>query len=198
MKHIFAGHNTDEGFLFADPSVQNTSAFDEYLSSVAFPDATTEVLNIIVDKLYPPIFNESSTYGYNDTLSRLATLTSDHSIVCNPYFLLEAFGPECSHAYLFDIGPGFHAEDNSYTFYDDAPSEDGFNIPVNGTVALALQTWILNFVATGNPNGVEAPHIPTYGANRTVGLLSKKGLGLVVSDPAGLQRCQFWQDALYF
>ena len=199
VKRIFTGHNTDEGLIGADPSVQNTSAFNEYLATVLLPDASPDVLNLLENELYPPIFNNKSYYGYNDTTSRLATLLADRSIVCNPYFLMKAFGVDNSYSYLFEVGPSLHGEETPYMFYDYGPTEDayGFGL-VNGTVAQVLQDWVLNFAVTGNPNGVSVPSIPVYGGNRAMGLLSDKGLGSVAPDPAGVERCEFWQKALYY
>lgn len=61
-----------------------------------------------------------------------------------------------------------------------------------------LQGWVLNFAVTGNPNRVSVPYVPVYGANTPMSLLSDKGLGLIVPDPAGLERCEFKQKALYY
>jgi carboxylesterase type B len=198
VKRIFTGHNTDEGLIGADPAVQNTSAFNAYLAAY-LPDASPEILNSIETDYYPPIFDNKSYYGYNDTTSRLATLLGDRSIVCNVYYLLEAFGFNNTHAYLFDIGPSLHAEETPYMFYADGPTKDAYGYGlVNGTVAHVLQDWVINFAVTGNPNGASVPYVPVYGQNRSMGLLSDKGLGLVVPDPAGAERCEFWQKALYY
>ena len=50
----------------------------------------------------------------------------------------------------------------------------------------------------GNPNAADVPYILVYGENRSVGLLSDKGLGLVAPDPARVARCEFWQKVLYY
>ena len=50
----------------------------------------------------------------------------------------------------------------------------------------------------GNPNAADVPYIPVYGENRSVGLLSDKGLELVAPDPARVGRCEFWQKVLYY
>lgn len=198
MQRIFTGHNTNEGLIFADPSVQNMTAFNAYLAGAA-PDATQQIHDLLEMQLYPPIFNNRSYYGYNDTTSRLATLLADRSIVCNVYFLLKAFGVNASHAYLFDIGPSLHGEETPYVFYNDGPTADIYGAGlVNGTVAHVLQDWVLNFAVTGKPNGATVPYLPVYGANRSMALLSDQGVGLVATDPAGLERCGFWQKALYY
>lgn len=137
--------------------------------------------------------------GYNDTISRLAILIADLHINCNVYALLKAFNFSKSYAYLFHEGPCIHGEETPYTFYNYCPTKDayGFGV-VNGTVARTLQDWIVNFVATGNPNGQGTAYISTYGENRTMGLLSNEGLGLEITDPAGRARCEYWEKELSY
>lgn len=57
---------------------------------------------------------------------------------------------------------------------------------------------MLSFAATGNPNGKGEVSLPVYGNNRMMGLLSSEGLGISVVDPAGKERCDFWEKALFF
>ncbi len=209
VRSVFAGHNTNEGFVFTNPAIQNVTAFASQLKNIIIPDATPAVLDYVINTLYPPLFSNqkdlglffsnATSIGYNDTISRLATLQADWLMTSNVYALLKAFGVNKTHAYLFDEGLGLHGEDTPYTFYNDIPTQDVDGIgSVNGTVAKAFQDWILSFVSTGNPNGKGAVHLPVYGENRTMGLLSGKGLGVVVRDPAGAERCDFWEKALYF
>jgi|ERR1700722_8218063 hypothetical protein len=47
-----------------------------------------------------------------------------------------------------------------------------------------------------NPNATDVPYIPAYGENRSVRLLSDKGLGLVAHDPARVARCEFLAEGL--
>lgn len=92
-----------------------------------------------------------------------------------------------------------HGEDTLYTFYNDGPTVDSDGFKVNETVAIESQNWILSFAATGNPDGKGKDFtFPPYGIKRTIGLLSSLGLGITVSDPAGEERCAFWEKALYF
>ncbi|KAI9712910.1 MAG: hypothetical protein M1812_006779 [Candelaria pacifica] len=201
IRAVFAGQNTDEGFLFTNPAVQNSSAFNSYLSSGLLADSPPQVLDYVTNTLYPPVFNNQSAYGYNDTISRLATLTADILLTCNVDALMRAYSTSSNkpHAYLFDEGAGLHGEETPYTFYNNGPEKDVYNFgTVNATVAETLQSWIVNFVATGDPNASGTPSIQPFGANRTLGLLANKGLGSSVTDPAGKARCDFWQKGLYY
>lgn len=195
VKNVMSGHNTQEGLIFTNPAIQNTSAFDAFLKTV-LPDAQTQYLNDTETEFYPPNFN-SSAAGYNDTITRLSTLLADQLLNCNVQALMSAFGRNKSHAYLFDEGPGLHGEEEPYIFYNGAPEADQYGYGmVNASVALALQDWVLNFAATGNPNGGDAPEIDVYGEG-VLGLLSNKAIGGGVKDPAGKERCEVWNEVLY-
>ena len=167
------------------------------------------MLDYITNTLYPPIFSNQkdlglffsnvTSIGYNDSISRLATLQADLLLTSNVQAALKAFGVNKTHAYLFDEGLGLHGEDTPYTFYNYEPTPDGDGVGlVNATVARAFQAWILNFVSTGTPNGKGSVGFPVYGDNQTMGLLSSKDLGILVKDPAGKERCDFWEKALFF
>ena len=197
VKTIFAGHSMDEGFIFSNPAVQNTTAFDAQLK-VLLPYALPSVLSTIENQLYPAIFDNPNKYGYNDTISRLAAINGDYLLNCNVYRLLETFGPITSSAYLFEEGPSLHAEETPYFFYNYGPTPDAYGFEdLNGTVAQAWQDWVVAFVATGKPNGKGNAEIPFYGSQRTMGSLSNAGVGLPVIDSAGLQRCEFWNKELF-
>jgi hypothetical protein len=57
---------------------------------------------------------------------------------------------------------------------------------------------MVNFGARGNPNGPGSVPIQPYGSGHLMGLLSNMGVGTPVKDPAGAERCAFWQKALYY
>ena len=57
---------------------------------------------------------------------------------------------------------------------------------------------MLSFAATGNPNGKGEVSLSVDGSNRTMGLLSSEGLGISVEDFVGNERCDFWEEALFF
>lgn len=209
VRGVFAGHNTNEGFIFTDPAIQNATAFNEELKLGLLTDAQSSVLDYINSTLYPPVFSNQKDLGlffsnqtgigYNDTISRLATLGADILVTSNVYAALKAFGVNRTHAYLFDVGLGLHGEDTPYTFYNYVPMPDVYRIgQVNATVAKAFQGWILSYVSTGDPNGKGEVSLPVYGENRTMGLLSDLGLGISVEDPAGTIRDEFWEKGLFF
>ena len=199
VRRVMASHTSNEGFIFVNPAVQNNSAFDDWLSSTLIPDASPAVRDYVSSELYPPIFNESTTLGYNDTITRAAAAFADRTIACNVGALFESIGSEISHGYLFAEGAGFHSEDVSYNFWN-GPSEDKFGLGlVNATVAEAIQEWMIGFGVTGTPTGRGSiDSMPVYGKNRMLALLTNNGFDVNVTDPAQKKRCDFWQKGLYF
>lgn len=182
VRSIFAGHFTDERFVFINPAIQNVTAFNNQLQIEVLPDVQPAVLDHITNTLYPPIssnerdlglfFSNETSIGYNDSISRLATLQADFLLTSNAYALLKAFGINNSYAYLFEEGLGLHGEDTPYTLYNYSPSQDAYDI--------GLFT------------------LPPYRNNRTMRLFSSLGLGISVADPAGKGRCEFSEQALFF
>ena len=209
VRGVLAGHNTNEGFIFTNPAIQNATAFNEQLKGAVLPDVQPSILAHINSTLYPPtfsnqkelglFFSNQTSIGYNDTISRLATLEADILITSNVYAALKAFDVNKTHAYVFDVGLGLHGEDTPYVFYNDVPTKDVFGIgEVNATVAKTFQDLLLSYVSNGDPNGKGNISLPVYGENRTMVLLSDLGVGILVEDPAGAARDDFWEQGLFF
>jgi carboxylesterase type B len=189
---IMTGHNADEGLIFTPPNIQNASQFPGFITT-HFSTATEPVVEYINNTLYPGNFNGS--FGYQNQIERTAAAIADSVFVCNTVYLLEAFGVDNSYAYLFDVEPSLHGEDVAYTF-DNGEENDLYRKPVNTTVAAALQEYMVNFVATGNPNGPGLPTFNAYGNSSNVQALSAMGFA-GTTDTAVPSRCDWWQLGLY-
>lgn len=203
IKTVLAGHNSDEGLIFTNPALQNNTAFNALVNStnsLLFPDAQPSIKSMIAGTLYPPAnATTAKALGYNDTISRFATMIADLTLNCNMQQLLTTFNVNKTHGWLFSDGAGLHGEDTPYMFYDNGPMADVYGFgEVNATVATTMQNWILTFGATGSPNGAGYPQMPTYGVNHTLAALSDDGVGRPVADNALAQRCNFWKQALYY
>ncbi|PQE13378.1 putative cholinesterase protein [Rutstroemia sp. NJR-2017a BVV2] len=190
---IMVGHNSDEGLFFTSPFFATEADIVADISAT-LPTASNATIQYITQTLYPPIYNGS--YPYTTLFERANLITAELSFTCNTRFFNTAYDNQ-THAYYFAVPPGLHGEDIAYTFFngDTTTSDDG--LPVNATVATALQRYITNFAMTGNPNGAEVAYFPEYQSNSTTLVLGITGLGGVITDTTANERCDWWQQALY-
>lgn len=181
--NIMVGHNLNEGLLFTDPLINDTTSFDDLIRR-EFPAAENSVINTIENVLYP-------ASAFKDYISRIALIQSEVSFTCNTRYLDLAFQNK-TYSYYFTVPPGLHGSDIPYTFYN------GGSV-VNATAAIALQDWITTFAETGMPSAPDVPNAPIfnmYGSNATV--LNLAGASIMPQmDTVVNARCDFWQKALY-
>ncbi|KFY90305.1 hypothetical protein V500_05211 [Pseudogymnoascus sp. VKM F-4518 (FW-2643)] len=191
---VMLGHNSEEGFLFASPFVTNDSDLKAYLQG-SVPAILPTALDTVVETLYPPNFNGS--LPYTTQLSRTSVLVSESVFTCNTRALDLAFGNK-TYSYYFSVPPGLHGEDVAYTFFNGDTSTSNQGLPVDATVAAALQDYITSFAMNGNPNEVGVPFFPLYGGNSSTQVIAIGKLGSQVTDTAANERCAWWQKALYY
>lgn len=199
---VLAGHNADEGLLFAPP-VTSDETFVDFVRD-AFPSAAPDVVDYITRTLYPPVGNSSALYK-ND-IERAALLSSEAFFTCNDFALNRASEND-SYRYLFAVPPGLHGQDVGYTYYDPAArsneSDDSILYrlfgPVNETLALVLQDYITSFAASGVPESAVdgLAKVDVYGRNASFVRLDKSGIE-EVRDPAANERCRWWMLGLYY
>ncbi|KUJ08106.1 alpha/beta-hydrolase [Mollisia scopiformis] len=189
---VISAHNSNEGFVYTDPSATNSSALETYLR-ILFPLIKSEILTYISTVLYPAIYDGSQPY--TTPFSRLDLLISEMMIGCNSRFISTAKGNQ-SWNYMFSVPPGHHGADVPYTFFDGT-----FNDPVtNATVAEMMQRFLVAFVSGGDPNaflgadGLEG--FPRYGEEARV-LNFNESFVDVREDTMKNSRCDWWQLGLY-
>ncbi|OBT43811.1 hypothetical protein VE00_06304 [Pseudogymnoascus sp. WSF 3629] len=191
---VMVGHNSEEGFLFASPFVTNDTTLKEYLQG-SVPAILPTALDTIVTSLYPPKFDGS--LPYTTQLSRTSVLVSESVFTCNTRALDLAYGNN-TYSYYFTVPPGLHGEDVGYTFFNGDTSTSNDGLPVDRTVAEALQDYITSFAMNGNPNEVGVPFFPLYGGNSSTQVIGLGKLGTQVTDTTANARCAWWQKALYY
>ena len=193
--HVMAGHNSDEGLLFADPRISNDTEFEQYIRS-RFPDIGSETVEYILNVLYPARYDGSQPYM--SFMARYVLFLSDVFFTCNTNFLVAAAtkqsGYPGSYTYDFAVPPGIHGQDLAYTFYD-GPSTS----VTSELVAEILQQYIVSFATTGVPSSHAANGVtfPSYGGKDQAVVLNVTGPS-VRKDPTANARCAWWQKALYF
>lgn len=192
--NIMVGHNINEGIFFAPPFITNDTTFNDFVR-LTVPDVSEATIAFITGTLYPPVFDNS--HGYIDQTGRAALLISEFIFTCNTRFLDLAYWNK-TFSYYFTVPPGFHGDDLAYTFFNGDTSTPDEGVPVNVTLANALQTYITSFAMTGNPNAAGVPFFPIYGANSSTQVLGLQGFGTQITDTVANARCDYWQKALYF
>lgn len=193
---IMTGHNLNEGLTFTNPFVTNDEELTEFLQA-SLPRASDDVLDTILNDLYPPVFDGSA--GYIDQISRLSRIIGDSAFECNNFYLHTAYNRE-TFAYIFAVPPSLHGQDVPHTYFDDeSPPDDSAPtvLEVDVGVARELQRYVVSFTETGRPSGEEVSDFPAYGDEAQVVLLSPEG-SAVGRDTLSEGRCRFWQDAPYF
>lgn len=200
---LLIGHNADEGLYFTSPFILTPSTFTQNIISVSFPNAdANNVTSYILNTLYPDVLD--GTYGYTNEIARGALIVSEAIFECNALYLSRAFGLDNrysngkpnTYSYLFSVPPALHGDDIYYTFYEGpTPSVK------NDTLALIMQGYFTNFVREGDPNGDGLPEFESYGERTAAGEGVVMDLGLesarMRTDDLPLDRCGWWQQALY-
>ena len=197
---IMAGHNSDEGLLFADPRVNNETGFEQYIRS-RFPDIRPGIVEYILGTLYPQRYDGSQPY--TSFFARFVLFLSDAFFTCNTNMLVAAAteasresgnGMSNSYTYEFAVPPGIHGQDLAYTFYN-GPSAS----VTSKEVAELLQDYIVSFAMTGKPSSHAAGDATFYPYRRNDDALILNVTGpSVIRDPTANARCAWWQKALYF
>jgi cholinesterase len=187
---VMTAYNADDGSIFSSPFLQTSSDFQAYLSSF-LPSFNSTIISEIAT-LYPPTSNLT---GYTTQINRTSLFYSEYIFTCNTRFLSLAFRNQ-TYGYQFNIAPGVHEQDLSYTLFNgDTSAIDGLP-PVNATVAETLQGYLVNFAIAGTPNGEGLPQFPVYGEEATMLNIDTVGLGALVKDKADNERCAWWQQVL--
>jgi carboxylesterase type B len=194
---LLIGHNANEGLLFTSPFYNTTEAIGDYIN-LAFPAAPPGVGRYILEELYPPP-SPNNTLPYTDNIGRAAFLTAEAFFTCNTNYLSRAFD-NATYDYLFSVPPAIHGQDIPYTFYgtgSNLTNSSAFPVPVNQTIAVALQNYITDFAQTGSPNGEGVPQFDLYGPQAQVLNLGQDGF-TKIKDQTANERCAWWQKGLYY
>jgi len=186
---VMVSHMLSEGPLFTPPNVQTDDQLEAYIlyNNPGFP---AELINYVVKTLYPARYDGSQPY--KSPIERTILFVTESSFVCNNYALNKAYGNQ-TYAYQFAVPPGFHGFDVQYTFYNGQPTN--LTNDMVAPVGKALQTYLTNFIMTGNPNGRGMPPFPMQGKNA-----SMNSIGTTiqrVKDDTSNPRCAWFAQGLF-
>ncbi|KAJ5687979.1 hypothetical protein N7536_010598 [Penicillium majusculum] len=187
---IVVSHNTDEGLVLT-PAVHTNEEYENLVRNL-LNSVKRSTIHHITQVLYPPVFDGSK--GYTNNYERAALTGGDIIIGCNADALNSAF-ENVYHAYLFDMSPGIHGQDTSYTFYTPNQKTSSFGLintgAVNQTVAFVIQDYILSFAKHGilNSSVDGLSSIPAFRSHAKAVRLT--GDNITISHDPANPRCQW-------
>ncbi|KAL8938356.1 MAG: hypothetical protein Q9216_003936, partial [Gyalolechia sp. 2 TL-2023] len=185
---VITSDNQNESRFLGNQSIETNADFDNWVR-VNFPSATESVRQEIIHQIYPPVYDGSQPYTNPQQRSDLAV--DEYLIKCNTVSVAEAYRNQ-TYNYIFGVPPAIHAQDLAYTYSPNAGTPGFFP-----TVAANLQTYLVNFVLRGNPNGNGLPGWPVYGPIASAINFTEYGILETQSESAN-SRCAFWNRADYY
>ncbi|KAF4948038.1 hypothetical protein FGADI_9929 [Fusarium gaditjirri] len=186
---VMTGFNGHETLFFTGQNNTNNSVFVNSLE-MTFPGAQKSIIDYIVDDLYPPVFDGS--YPYDSFFTRAKLALAEAAFTCNTAYLQKAVRERFStYGYRFSVPPAVHGQDVPYTFFN------GLDPPVPTDIALALQSYLVSFAISGQPNLHSHIDIPVYGDKEKILDFNVTGIR-TIKDPNTNERCDWWQKALYY
>lgn len=184
---VLTGQVSHEGWYNTSPYVKTEEDQEAWLTS-SLPFATPKVREYIRTELYPPVFDGS--YPYTDQTSRNALIIAESIFTCNSQYLHRAYNNE-TYGYFFSIPPGLHGADMPYLYYNGDTS-------INAKVAATVQEWVTSFATQGYPTGLEGgAKFEQYGSDANVVEINDTAI-VNIKDPQKTERCQWWQEGLYW
>lgn len=185
-------HTSNESVPFTSTNVTTAAELREYVID-QFPGLTNETYNYMLDVVWPDVLD--GTYPWTTEFSRAVKIGTEIQFACSARYLSVAFD-NATYDSIFAYPPGYHAQDVPYLFFngDTTTLDDG--LPVNPTIAQAIQDHVVTFASTGNPNYVgEAVTWPLYGSSAQTLEYAYTGQ-VIVTDDMKNDRCAWVQKAM--
>lgn len=188
---VIVTHNSREGGLFTDVRVEDDEGFREYFHNL-FPSLSEKNMDILATEVYPEDF--SGANPYTDQTARLMLAAGESVFDCHAFGTRLAYSNR-TRGYYFDMCPGIHAQDTSYSLFDGEEA-DLFGVEIDRLTAETMQDWIIDFTMLGDGPASSVRQLPIYGERATLlhvtdQVESSTEFQEVVDRAAG-SRCQFW------
>ncbi len=189
---MVAGNNQNEARFLGNQSINSNADFNNWVY-INFPSASKSVQDQIINTIYPADYSGKQPYKTPQQRSDLAV--KEYLISCNTISIANAYKNQ-SHNYIFGIPPAIHAQDLAYTYTPNAATPRYYP-----KIATDLQTYLAQFILTGNPNPspnpLKLPDWPVYGQGAKAINFTVEGVQETTSDAAN-SRCDFWNKGTYF
>ncbi|KAJ5419497.1 uncharacterized protein N7487_003047 [Penicillium crustosum] len=180
---IVVSHNTDEGLVLI-PAVHTNEEYEKLCQEIYHRSYHSDSLSSRVRRIQ----------GIHQQLRESGLDGGDIIIGCNAVALSSAF-KDSSRAYVFDMSPGIHGQDTTYTFYTPNQKVSSFGLintgAVNQTVAFVMQDYILSFAKHGTlSSSVDGlGSIPAFGSQAKAVRLTSDNI--TISHDLANPRCQW-------
>ncbi|KAI5781690.1 Alpha/Beta hydrolase protein [Peziza echinospora] len=205
---VIIGHNSNEGFLFANPAFDTEAEVTAMVTS-NFPNATAAIRTQILNTLYPKptLFSE-----FPSNFLRLSKIIEDVIVTCNTRWLAQAYAGN-AYNYVFAIPPGIHGIDLLLTFWRTTLNIGALQLDAtipfltNNNYATGFQSYLTSFVRTGDPNThrqlLALPLTKSWATSSVtsegvVGLeLGLLGYSTTTDKDSSAARCDFWRNGAW-
>ncbi|KAH8673786.1 Alpha/Beta hydrolase protein [Xylariales sp. PMI_506] len=189
---VLITHTSNESVPFTDTTVATASELEAYVE-LNFPEASADTISYMLDTVWPDVLD--GTYPWETEFARAVKIGTEAFFACSTRFLAVALGNNTYNG-IFAYPPGYHAQDLAYFFFngDTTTTDDG--LPVEPTIAYAMQDYYMTFVKTADPNySGSSAEWPVYGADANV--LEFTYYGVVAgTDDMDNSRCTWIQQAM--
>lgn len=206
---LIIGHTSNEGFIFANPSVLSNAQYDALMKqNFAFTSASTLAT---IEKHYPepaPLLRP-----YVTQFARLSQTIGDWVVNCNFQALAKAYEGRVW-AYTFSITPGVHAMDLLFAWwrtdlniYDILQVDIDINFITEKNYATAFQSYLTSFVRSGNPNTyrqknsfpptVDFPKATVGKEVKVLDVTTLVGFQVTTDNDSDSARCGFWNSGVW-
>lgn len=188
---VIVAHNSREGGLFSDVRVEDDEGFRKYFHNL-LPGLSKEKMDILAAEVYPEDFSGANLY--TDQTTRLMLAAGESAFDCHAFATSLAYRNR-TRGYYFDMCPGIHAQDTSYSLFDGEEA-DMFGVEIDRPTAERMQDWIIDFAMLGDEPGSSVRQLPIYGERAMLlhvrdDVEAPSEFQEVVDRAAG-SRCQFW------
>ncbi|KAF7531969.1 hypothetical protein G7054_g8395 [Neopestalotiopsis clavispora] len=190
--NLMLSHTSNESVPFTPTTIATAEDLYE-LVATEFPEVSNETIDYMLTTVWPDVLNGS--YPWTTEFARAVKIGTEIQFACSARFLSVAFD-NATYDSIFAYPPGYHAQDVPYVFFNGDTSTLDDGLPVNPTIAHAIQDHIMTFTLTGDPNYLgEAVTWPLYGSSAQTLEYTYAGQ-VIVTDDLKNDRCTWIQQAM--
>lgn len=183
---VLASYSESDGVEFVPADVLSDLDFESYLRRIE-PTIQQPVVDHIVNKLYPSIYDGSRPY--KTPFDRISRFGRDIFFACNPHYLAQALD---TYLYEWAVFPALHGTD--FPSIEYAGPRDAIS-PLAPLWHQQLQDYFTSFILNGTVNGPGNQYWPV-GRDASINTFNSSSI-YVRADPIAGSVCKYFQKGLY-